>query len=73
MRSVDADDLFTILGIDKDDVCGFIRFGQSIDFVDLQTENVSSTGGPRDLLARADVSEELMLRARGDQLDLQFK
>ena len=73
MRSVDSNDLVATLGVNKDDGRGIFWLGKSIDFVDLKCENVSSAGIPRDRPALAYVPEEMMLRAGGDLLDLQFR
>jgi hypothetical protein len=61
------------MGVDEY-YCGcLLGFGQAIDMVDFQPEDVSSSGVPRDGTTLADIPKEMMLGAECNLLDLQIE
>ena len=60
---IQGNNLVLFLGVDHANGGGFIGLGHAINSVNFKAENVAATGIPRNSLALADVTKEMMLGA----------
>ena len=60
-----------MVGVHEDHGGELFRGGQAIDSVDFKAQHIPAARVPWDRLALADITEEMMLRAGGELLDLQ--
>ena len=73
MCFVHMQNLIIILGVNEDYTSSLIGPGHAVDSFDLEAQYISSGSVPGNGLALADITEEMMLRAKGDLLNLQIK
>lgn len=73
MRFVHAQDLVVQMGV-NDDYCGSLfRIWHAIYGIDFKSQDIATAGVPRDRPALADITKQMMFRAGGNLLDLQFE